>query len=431
MSPASRTRARRAATAAEGQTHARGRVGPRGEAFVEGARRPQRPQDGLLRQPPGEGGPPGGERAGVGAAGVHAAGPGEEPVAQGLGDVAGAAGAQQRQQRVEAQFAAGTGGRTQADRLAGGPVDVDDRAACRFDDLNLDRVAAAYRDPLDVVRHGGPAVHLPDLDPPVAAAQPFAVEVLVVGHGVGDGPGDRAGVAEVRHARNAGEGQPGHVEFGAGEADLLVDPRQFEYAVRVAGDHGGPSGARVPRHRPGVAARARRPLHGEEVAGLGAQGGADVGTPQLVREGREEDVLNEEDAERRPGPPRVGSAAGRAELRGAGVRQGVVDAVHVGLDPAPGLREQSLEAAAGGVVQPGPPGETVPGHVCGAQSFGQSALGSPFLGLHLPGAIGDGRRTLRVGQILDGVAPHMWNAPLIPSGGTPPHMILLRLPSPN
>src|SRR5690606_22466791 len=103
-----------------------------------------------------------------------------------------------------------------------------------LDDLDLDRLPARHLDGLGVP--GGPApgaVRAERLRTGAGAAQPLAVEVLVVGHGVGDGPGDGAGVTEVGDAGDAGHGEADDIELRAGQADLLVHARVLDEPVRV------------------------------------------------------------------------------------------------------------------------------------------------------------------------------------------------------
>ncbi len=60
------------------------------------------------------------------------------------------------------------------------------------------------------------------------AAQFFLEEVLIVGHGVSDGPRGVPGVAEVRQPRNAREGESDGVELRAREPHLLIHAGEFQ-----------------------------------------------------------------------------------------------------------------------------------------------------------------------------------------------------------
>lgn len=196
---------------------------------------------------------------------------------------------------------------------------VDDhRPALGLDDLDDDRVAALDLDGLGVDAGGRPAVRAQRLDAAVpvpvpvpafvGAPQPLAVQVLVVGHGVGDRPRDRAGVPEVGEAGYAGHGEPDHVELGAGQPDLLVDAGRLDEPVRIARDECRAGGGALAGHQPAVAAGGAGAVGGEQLGVLLAEVPDDVVAPQLGGEAREEDVRRQPHGERRPRLPPAGAS---------------------------------------------------------------------------------------------------------------------------
>src|SRR5690606_813871 len=195
------------------------------------------------------------------------------------------------------------------------------------------------------------------LDARAGAPQPLAVEVLVVGHGVGDGPGDGAGVAEVGDAGDAGHGEADDVELRAGQVDLLVDAGVLDEAVRVAGDDRLPGDGAVPGDEPAVAAGGAGAVGGEQADGVRAEVFGDVRAPQLGGETGEQDVGGEPAAERGPRLPAAGGESHAGELGGGAVPSGVlrggqalVDAVHVGAHP---VRRLQVLPFQGGEAAPG------------------------------------------------------------------------------
>lgn len=148
----------------------------------------------------------------------------------------------------------------------------DHRPPPGLDHLDLDRPLARHLDRLGVAGGTVPdAVRAEGLHPGPRAAQSLPVQVLVVGHGVGDGPGDRAGVAEVGDAGDAGDGEAEDVELGAGEPDLLVDAGFLDVAVRVAGEDGLAGGGAGAGDQPAVAAGGARAVGGEQADRVRAQ----------------------------------------------------------------------------------------------------------------------------------------------------------------
>src|SRR5919199_1494689 len=89
----------------------------------------------------------------------------------------------------------------------------------------------------------------------VAGGEALQVEVLVVGAGVGDAPGDARVVGEVGEGGDAGEGVADDVELRAGEVVLVVDVRHVGRAVRVAGHQRLARGGATAVDRPVVAPR--------------------------------------------------------------------------------------------------------------------------------------------------------------------------------
>lgn len=293
----------------------------------------------------------------------------------------------------------------------------DHRPPLRLDHLDLGRLlprdlhdlGVPHRPPPDPVRVQG-------LHARPGAPQPLPVQVLVVGHGVGDGPGDRARVAEVGDAGDAGDGQADDVELGAGEVDLLVDPWLLDEAVRVAGDDRVSGDGPFPAHQPAVAAGGRGPVGGEQPDSVGAEMPYDLLTPELGREAREEDVDAEPDAERGPGFPAAGGEPGLRELRAAAgaFGQTLVDPVDVRPHPLRRLRVPSLqgvETTSRRVVEAGPSDEPVPGQGLGAEEGRGRALGPVPLHLQLPGPVQGGDAALDPGEFSRSVGTEMRYAP--------------------
>ncbi|CAM5638679.1 hypothetical protein SGRIM128S_01033 [Streptomyces griseomycini] len=364
------------------------------------------------------------------------------PPVDGPVHVGGPARPQQRQQGGEAEVAGDAGRVAQGDGERGfagrghavvealGAAD-DDRAAVGLDDLDLDRFPARHLDGLGVP--GGPVplpvraerLHAVPQAPgsaraggtPTGAPQPLPVEVLVVGHGVGDGPGDRAGVAEVGDAGDAGHGEADDVELRAGQADLLVDAGVLDEAVRVPGDD-RPTGDRaLPGDQPAVAARGAGAVGGEQADGVRAEVGGDVLAPQLGGEAGEEDVGGEPDREGGPGLPAAGGEGRAGELGGGGGAQPLVDARRVGPDPVGRLRVRPLQcvpAAAGRVGQAGAAGEAVPGQGPGTEEGRRGALRAVPFHLQLPGPVEGGDPALEPCEPVRVVRAQVGDPPGVP-----------------
>lgn len=349
------------------------------------------------------------------------------PRVQGAVHVGDPAGPQQRQQRAETEVGGDAGRVAQAEGGRGAVVEAlgaarDHRAAVGLDDLDLHGVLPGDVDRLRVAGGAVPgAVRAERLDTGAGAAQALAVQVLVVGHRVGDGPGDRAGVAEVGDARDAGHREADDVELRAGQADLLVDAGVFDEAVRVARDDRLPGGGPLAAHQPAVAARRAGAVGGEQGHGVLAEVRGDVLAPELGGEAREEDVGGEPDAERGPGSPPSGGEAGADELRGRvpGLGEPLVHAVDVRPHPGRRLRVPFLqggEAAACGVREPGAAGETVPGQGCGSEEGRGGALGAVPLDLQLPGTVAGGHPALGAGEFVRGVRAQVRDSPGVAVG---------------
>ena len=129
-------------------------------------------------------------------------------------------------------------------------------------DVELHRLTAAHLDAL--------VAHIRRLPPVgrfvaggVVLVEALQVQVLVVGHGVGDAPGHGRVVPEVREPRDAGERQADHVELRAGDVVLVVDVGRVQRAVRVPRQQRLPRGRAAPRQHPVVAPGVRHvhPVH--------------------------------------------------------------------------------------------------------------------------------------------------------------------------
>ena len=122
-----------------------------------------------------------------------------DPALPGGHDVVGAARAQQGQQRSEAAVALLRDGGAQRQATPLGQAALDHLAPGRADDLDLDIGPAGHLDLLDVVlAHRARVLRVED----------HRVDVLVVGHRVGDRPGGIAGVAEVGGPGTPGKARP-------------------------------------------------------------------------------------------------------------------------------------------------------------------------------------------------------------------------------
>ncbi|MGX1131706.1 hypothetical protein RKD49_003896 [Streptomyces glaucescens] len=344
------------------------------------------------------------------------------PLVEGTVDVGHRAGPQQRQQGTEAEVGGDAGRLTQAEGERGAVVEAfgtarDDGTAVGLDHLHRHAFLAPHVDVLGVPGCVPPgAVGSEGLHPRPGAAQPLLVQVLVVGHGVGDGPGDGAGVAEVGDAGDAGHGEADDVELRAGQVDLLVDAGVLDPAVRVARDDGLSGDGPLAGHQPAVAAGGAGAVGGEQADGLGTEVPCGVRAPEFRGEPGEEDVGGQPDGERGPGLPTAGGQAGLGELGCAvgACRETVVDAV--GVRPYE-LRRlgvpfgQRVEAAAGGVGDAGAAGENVPGEGVGAEEGGGGALGAVAFDLQLPGAVEGGDPALGAGEFRCAAGSHMRDAP--------------------
>ncbi len=239
-----------------------------------------------------------------------------DPVIERRLDVGDAARAQQRHQRVEPEVPERGRRRPQAVRRLPRRA-LDDPPGRRLDDLDRLGVVTGHADGLQSRRRRHPAVrgareHL--AGPPLELLDEH---VLVVGSGVGDAPRHVAGVGEVLHARDAGEGEAGDVErvvgVGARQPHLLVAVGELE--ARGAGRRRS-SGTRSPsaalrpprsccRARAPRAGRARRRPRPRSCAGAGAT--ACRGTCRTARGGRRRRPAASSPATVPPGgrPPRA------------------------------------------------------------------------------------------------------------------------------
>jgi len=89
----------------------------------------------------------------------------------------------------------------------------------------------------------------------VPISKPLYVQVLVVGHSVGDAPGYLLVVPEVRKPRHAGEGQTHHVEVGAGQVVLVINVGCVQGPVGVSRQERLAGGRPRPGQDPAIAAR--------------------------------------------------------------------------------------------------------------------------------------------------------------------------------
>lgn len=224
----------------------------------------------------------------------------------------------QRKQRTEAKIFGDARRITKTDDLILTSSPDDHGPPLRLDHLDLDGLTPGHLHPL----------HMPSRDPPLTIGperldgrrgadhpQPLPVEVLIVGHGVRDRPGDMAGVGEVRDARDAGNGEADDVELGAGQMDLLIDAGVLDEPVGVATDDRVPGDRTRAAHQPAVAAGGTVPVGGEEPHGLDTEPPHDLLAPKLGREPGEENVRGQPDTERSPGLPTPGNKPTLRKLR--------------------------------------------------------------------------------------------------------------------
>lgn len=220
----------------------------------------------------------------------------------------------------------------------------------------------------------------------------------------------------MREAGDAGHGQADHVVLGAGEPDLLVDAGRLDEPVRVAREQGGAGGGPVGVDQPAVAAGGAGAVRGEQFDRLVAERAGDVLAPQLGREAGEEDVGRQPDAQRHPGLPGARFEAGVRELAAAAGAFGEAraDPFRVRRDPGAGVVVQPVEAAPGGVGQPGAAGEDVPLDGFGAEERGRGALGAVPLDLQLPRPVAGGDAALGVGEFARIPGAQVRDAPGVP-----------------
>src|SRR5690606_33735915 len=81
----------------------------------------------------------------------------------------------------------------------------------------------------------------------VALLEALDEEVVDVGEGMGDAPGDMAVVGEVRESRHTGDLEADRIELLAADMALRVHARHLEDTVRIAGEQRpAAGGARAP-----------------------------------------------------------------------------------------------------------------------------------------------------------------------------------------
>ncbi len=214
---------------------------------------------------------------------------------------------------------------------------TDPRAVC--DDFDRRGFAFGDLDRLGPRVRGLPAVGAERLDRTVLlAAQALVEQVLGVGHGVGDAPGDRARVPEVRDAGDPRHRETDHVEtvgaaIGAGQPDLLVGTGKLEEPVRVPARSGAPEAVRVPSRIQPFEPVGAGPSMAKRPTAVLPEMRDDALAPELGGEtGPEEQVLGVPDRQGRPGFP---SRWGACEFGGGSrrFRQGGVDARDIRADP--------------------------------------------------------------------------------------------------
>ncbi len=116
-----------------------------------------------------------------------------------------------------------------------------------------DRVAAPHLDRF-LENLGPPPLAPVQIIGRVGILEPFQVQVLVVGAGMGDAPSRPFGVAEMGKAGYAGDCQPYHVKLGAGDMALVINVWRVQGAVRVAGQKRLAAGGTVAGNHPAIAA---------------------------------------------------------------------------------------------------------------------------------------------------------------------------------
>jgi hypothetical protein len=231
-------------------------------------------------------------------------------------------------------------------------------------------------------------------------------------------PRHRAGVGEVLHPGDTGEGEASDVEavigVGAGQPHLLVGVGRFERAVRVTGEQRQPARRPLSADHPRVAAGAPQPLVVEDVGELRAHGQLRVTTPQLAGERREEHVVGVEDGQGRPLRPLPRGDAEGVELRDrCGVTQPVIHPCHVAAEERLCLAGQRGVGTSSGLDQPGLPGEPVPRHPAGTEQRRRPPLRLEPGVLELPGAIGRHRAALEERHLRDGARDDVRDPPRV------------------
>ena len=162
---------------------------------------------------------------------------------------------QQVVQRVGPRRAAVGAGMAEGEAVSGVRVAGDDRAVAGRHHVQGFRPGAAWLQNL-VGDLGGTPIVLPGVfQRAVTAAKAFDEEVLVVRVAVCHAPGDVIVVAEVRRARNAGQGVAADAERRTGHVHLIVDVRRIEGAVRIPRQQRQAGGRAIAGNDPGVAAR--------------------------------------------------------------------------------------------------------------------------------------------------------------------------------
>ena len=286
----------------------------------------------------------------------------------------------------------------------------------------------------------------------VVFLEPFDVEILVVGRGMGHAPRDPRVVPEVRKSGNPREGQPDHIEFGTSQMVLIVGVGGVQRPVGVSGQQRFAGGGAGSGQHPAIAAGVHfvevveRPgplgqflKTGVEAAGINRAGrkyrqvaglisrekgpGAfrtqlldHAGPPCFRLKYAHEYVPYFVDDQAVPGLPRLRGQAG--DLVFDGQRVGAfdvgVDACRVGFEDPAGV------LVAGIVVGFGAGGETEPAHqLVLSQSLGPHHFGPPAAAptpvvLHVPEPVLCSDEPLGEERVQLTLRLDVGNSPLVP-----------------
>ena len=259
----------------------------------------------------------------------------------------------------------------------------------------------------------------------------FEEEVLGIGTGVGDAPGDPAVGPHHDHG-DAGQGGAGHGEAGSVQVGEIPDRRHREPQMRVVGQHRQAACRMAAVDHPVVRAVARlgqqveqglRPVAGgqpgrvENHRGVGRVCGEEAGGPfgaqqvdqagaqrflaPVAREMQRHHLQPGDAVGRPPGLGIVGQQQGEFGRQGALVAGDIgVDAGGIGLQCRQGLRIECGDTLLCRPVEPQGAQETVEGQGRGAQHLRKAPLGRAALLFHLEQAVlGMGESQAEVGVL--------------------------------